>query len=233
MNKKVIAIIPARGGSKRLPNKNILNLKGKPLIAWTINAIKDIQLDGYDIDTIVSTDDDKIASVAKEYGSEIPFIRPSELSTDLASSMDVIKHALTFLEKEGRNYDIILLLQPTSPLRTKQDIEEVLKLIDKSKKAIISVTEVDHSPLWSNTLPKDLSMNGFIRDEVRNKRSQDLPTYYRLNGAIYCSYVSYFYDNDGFLGKNTYAYIMPRERSIDIDTELDFNFIKAIIAGKR
>jgi len=222
-NKKVLAIIPARGGSKRLPHKNILDLNGKPLIAWTIEAAKKSKI----IDKlIVSTDDDKIAEISKQYGAEVPFIRPKHLASDTASSLDVVLHAIHFFKEKEVQFDYFVLLQPTSPLRTNEDIDDAFKLLDDKTKAVVSVCETAHSPLWSNTLPKDLSMKDFIKPEIRNMRSQDLPKYYRLNGAIYISESEYLKENYGFLGKNTKAYIMPQKRSVDIDTIRDIKLIE-------
>ena len=221
-NKKILAVITARGGSKRLPNKNILNLAGKPLIAWTIDEAKKSK---YIDKVIVSTDSKKIVEVSKEYGAEVPFIRPSELSNDTADSISVIKHAIEFFDKE---YDYVMMLQPTSPLRTVDDIDGAIEQLSESVKSVIPVAEVDHSPLWSNTLPDNLSMKNFIKDEIKNKRSQDLPTYYRLNGAIYISETSYLYKQNGFMGNKTKAFVMSKLRSIDIDSELDFKFTELI-----
>jgi CMP-N,N'-diacetyllegionaminic acid synthase len=225
-DKKVLAVIPARGGSKRLPNKNILDLAGKPLIAWTIEAAKKSKY----IDTlIVSTDSQKIAKVCEKYGAKVPFMRPKELATDTANSIDVILHAIDFYKKLGLNYEYIILLQPTSPLRTAEDIDDAFESFGEDTKAVVSVCETEHPPLWSNTLPEDLSMKDFIRLKIKNKRSQDLPTYYRLNGAIYIADVEYMKINNGFIGEKTKAFIMPQERSVDIDSMVDFYFTEYLI----
>ena len=178
MNKTFLVIIPARGGSKRLPRKNLLDLCGKPLIAWSIEAALKSK---YISKVIVSSDDEEILNIAKEYKAD--FIkRPDELASDTATTFDALKHTLENVEK----YDYVVLLQPTSPLRTEKHIDEAIELLkEKNADAIISVCEMEHSPLWSNTLDEDLNMSNFLRDEVLNKRSQDLPKYYRLNGAIY------------------------------------------------
>jgi len=217
-NKKILAVITARAGSKRLPNKNILDLAGKPLIAWTIEAaLKSKYIDKL----IVSTDSEQIADISKQFGAEVPFIRPKELSSDTVDSISVLKHAIEFHKNE---FYYVILLQPTSPLRTVNDIDKALKMLNSKTKAVVSVCETNHSPLWSNILPEDLSMTNFIRPEVKGKRSQDLPIYYRLNGAVYISEISYLERNNGFIGSKTRAYIMPKERSIDVDTKLD-NFL--------
>ena len=222
MNKTFLAIIPARGGSKRLPRKNLLDLGGKPLIAWSIeSALKS----KYISKVIVSSDDEEILNIAKEYKAD--FIkRPDELASDTATTFDALKHTLENVEK----YDYVVLLQPTSPLRTEKHIDESIEFLkEKNADAIISVCEMEHSPLWSNTLNEDLNMSNFLRDEVLNKRSQDLPKYYRLNGAIYICKTEKLLENKGFFIKeNIFSYIMKKEDSVDIDEEIDFIIAKEI-----
>jgi len=225
-NKKILAVITARAGSKRLPNKNILDLFGKPLIAWSIDAAKESK---YLDKIIVSTDSDIIKDISINQGAEIPFLRPKTLASDTADSISVLKHAIEFYDKE---FEYIVLLQPTSPLRTVDDIDKAIELLDANTKAIVSVCKTEHSPLWSNTLPSDYSMKNFIKKEMRNIRSQDLPPYYRLNGALYIANINYLYKNNGFLGEQTKAYIMSIENSIDIDTELDFLMVETILKRK-
>jgi len=219
-----LAIIPARGGSKRLPKKNILDLKGKPLIAYSIEA----GLQSKYIDkVIVSSDDDEILDTSKAFGAEI-IKRPDALASDTATSFDAIKHTIENIEK----YDYIVLLQPTSPLRSALQIDEAIELLEtKEANAIVSVCEMDHSPLWSNTLPKDGNMSGFLRDEVLNKRSQDLETYYRVNGAIYiCKTEKLLEEESFFLKENIYGFVMDRESSVDIDEAIDFKLAEWIIS---
>lgn len=224
--KRIIALIPARGGSKGLPRKNILLFAGKPLIAWTIEqALASNYLDR----VIVSTDDNEIADVSKSYGADVPFIRPKELATDDAKAIDVISHTIDYLLKHDGPFDILLLLQPTSPLRTSQDIENAIALLfAKKAKAVVSVCEAKHHPYWSNTLPEDGCMKDFIRLDILNKNRQELPIFYRLNGAIYLTYCDYLKKDSGFFGDRTYAYIMPPERSIDIDTKVDFRLAEIL-----
>lgn len=218
---KVIAIIPARGNSKRLPRKNILTLGSQPLIGWSIDAaLKSNFVD----DVIVSTDDAEIAKISKELGAIVPFLRPDELSTDIADTYSVILHCLEYLRKYNSLYDIVVILQPTSPLRTSKHIDEALILYrKKSAKSVISVCECDHTPLWTNTLNDDQSLVDFIPPEIRAIRSQDLPQYYRLNGALYVFNVAE-YANSSELSyqEGSFAYIMDKKASIDIDTEHDF-----------
>lgn len=222
--KTFLAVIPARGGSKRLPRKNILNLADKPLIAWTIEAAKNSK---YIDHFVVSTDDQEISDIAKRHGAVV-LTRPFELATDTASSVDVVLHALN---EKNKNYDYVILLQPTSPLRTAQHIDEAIELLfEKNANSVLSVCETDHSPLWSNTLPEDGRMDKFIREEVKGKRSQDLPKYFQLNGAIYIVNTECFEQSKSLIQENnSYAYIMSKEDSIDIDTDLDFEFVSLLI----
>lgn len=214
-NKTFLAIIPARGGSKRLPHKNVLELAGKPLIGWTIEA----GLQSHYIDQIVVTSDgEEIAQIAQRFGVET-IARPSELASDTATTFDAVAHALRHCEK----FDYVVLLQPTSPLRNAHHIDQAIELLlAKEADAVISVCEMEHSPLWSNTLPENGSMVNFLRDEVKNRRSQDLEQYYRLNGAIYiCQIDKLLAEKSFFLKKNIYAYVMDRKSSIDIDVSED------------
>ncbi|EID4420536.1 acylneuraminate cytidylyltransferase family protein [Vibrio vulnificus] len=225
---KILAITPARGGSKRLPGKNIKNLNGKPLIQWTIDAALAVQEIAR---VMVTTDCDEIAEIAKQAGAEVPFIRPPELATDTSSSTDVIRHALDFYRAQGEEFDFVLLLQPTSPIRSADDIRHAIEQLKAhTADAVVSVCPCDHSPLWANTLPDDRSMADFIRHEVSQLRSQDLPDYYRINGAIYLTKVSRFYqENSLFLSSNIFAYVMDNESSVDIDHELDFLIAETVL----
>jgi CMP-N-acetylneuraminic acid synthetase len=206
----------------------VLGLGGKPLIAWTVEAALACS---YIDEVMVTTDDVEIADVAKKYGANVPFFRPAELASDTATSFDVIKHALDFYRTElSKEFDFVVLLQPTSPLRDAVDISQAIELLaEKNAMAIVSVCEVDHSPLWSNILPSDHSMIGFIREEVKNKRSQDLGTYYRLNGAIYICDIKELLEIKSFFTDDAiYAYTMSAEHSVDIDTLIDFFTATAI-----
>lgn len=227
--KYILGLIPARGGSKGLPRKNIKLLLDKPLIAWTIEqALASRYLDR----VVVNTDDKEIAKISKKYGAEVPFMRPKELAEDNAKGIEVVLHAIDwFRENDKRKqYDLIMLLQPTSPLRTTKDIDKAIELLFlKEAKAIVSVCEVDHHPLWANILPKDGCMKDFIRREVMNKNRQELPVFYRLNGAIYLAYCDYIKEQESFFGEKTFSGIMPRERSIDIDNEMDLKLALILV----
>lgn len=225
--KSILALIPARGGSKRLPRKNVLPFMGKPLISWTIDAaLKSKYIDR----VVVSTEDNEIADIAQEYGAEVPFIRPKEIATDEATTIDVALHTISTLIKLGHNYDLILLLQPTSPLRSAEDINKIIELLDTSNSdCVISVCEAEHSPLWSNTLPESKSLSGFLKKEILNKRSQDLDKYYRLNGSMYlCKINRLMAENTFFIKDKSIAYEMTQESSVDIDTHLDFIYAEVI-----
>lgn len=221
--KTFLAVIPARGGSKRLPKKNILDLAGKPMIAWSIDAgIKSKYIDK----VIVSSDDAYILKIAQKYGSDI-VVRPRELADDTATTFDTVKHVL-MNEKE---YDYVILLQPTSPLRTCNDIDKAIEfLCQKKADAVVSVCEMEHSPLWSNVLPEDKNMQNFLPKELINKRAQDLESYYRLNGAIYiCKIEEFLKQKSFFIKKGIFAYEMNQKNSIDIDTQLDFAIATSLL----
>lgn len=231
-DRSFIGIIPARGGSKRLSRKNVLDLAGKPLISWTIEAALGCPfLD----EVMVTTDDDEIAVLAKRFGASVPFLRPSALASDTATSFEAVKHTIDYYQsKLGKRFDFVVLLQPTSPLRNASNISEAIELLsERNADAVISVCEVDHSPLWMNTLPSDNSMAGFIREDLKNRRSQDIEKYFRLNGAIYICCVEVLLAKETFLpDEASYAYPMSREDSVDIDTRLDFLFAESILENK-
>lgn len=217
---RVTALIPARGGSKRLPRKNVKLLDDKPLIAWSIETAKASK---YVDRVVVSTDDEEIKQVSEQYDAEVPFLRPEHLSNDYASSFDVIKHAIKQLNIEEKN-NLIVLLQPTSPLRLVAELDGALEFfVANNAKGVVSVSEAEHSPMWSNTLPENYSLAEFIRPEVQGKRSQDLPTYYRLNGSIYIYEVLSLLEKDKiFYDSGVYGFQTEKETSVDIDTALDF-----------
>lgn len=228
--KKVLAIIPARGGSKRLPRKNVLPLNGKPLIAWSIDAaLKSKYIDR----VMVSTDCQEIEAIAIEYGAESPFLRPNDIAGDFASTDSVILHFIEAVSDKIKA-DIIVILQPTSPLRLSSDIDNALKLlIGKNANGVVSVCECEHSPFWSNTLPEDGNMGEFIKEDVKGKRSQDLPICYRLNGAVYAFTTASIIHNQGIsYSDNVFSIKMPTIRSVDIDHALDFKVTEAILAEK-
>lgn len=217
-----IAIIPARSGSKGLKDKNIKELNGKPLMAYTIEAA----LRSNQFETImVSTDSKEYAKIACEYGAEVPFLRSEETSTDEAGSWDVVLEVLSNYVELGKMFDTVCLLQPTSPLRKVDDIINSYKLLEEKKAdAITSVCEVDHSPLWTMTLSSDQSMKDFRNQKRINVPRQKLEMYYRLNGAIYIRKIKYLNNEIFILDPNEYAYIMSKKYSVDIDSIDDFEY---------
>lgn len=211
--KKVLAIIPARGGSKGIKRKNLKELGDKPLIAWSIDhAINSKYIDYF----IVSTDDDEIAEVAKHYRSAVIF-RPHSLASDDASVIDCIVHAVELLEP----YDIIALLQPTSPFRTFQDIDRCLELLVQSEDvpAVVSLTEPSKSPYWTYKLVENKLVS--LIEEDTNVPRQKLTETFVLNGAVYVANTEWLINNRSFISENTMGYKMPWEKSVDIDTEFD------------
>ena len=224
---KNLAVIPARSGSKGLKDKNIKELKGKPLLAYSIDAAKE---SGLFSEIMVSTDSEKYAQTAKELGASVPFLRTKETSSDSAGSWDVVREVLKNYACMEKSFDSVCLLQPTSPLRTAEDICSGYGIMkEKRADAVVAVCEMDHSPLWSNTLPADFSMAGFIKAEVKGKPRQDLPVYYRVNGALYLWKVEVLIRELEIYSEKCYAYVMPGERSIDIDTEFDFKMAEFLM----
>lgn len=225
-----IAIIPARSGSKGLKNKNIKLLNNKPLIAYTIEAAKDSNI--FD-EIYVSTDSYEYASIAREYGANVPFLRDSALSTDISSSWDVVKEAILRYEELGEKFDTVTLLQPTSPLRRSIDIKNGFEIFNNKKAlAVIAVCEVDHSPLWCNILPADGSLENFLDNDLVNLPRQNLPSYYRINGAIYIMDTNHLMSNGNIYSDQCYSVIMPKEKSIDIDDSIDFQIAEVLMKNK-
>lgn len=224
---KNLAIIPARSGSKGLKDKNIKLLAGKPLLSYSIDAA--IQSELFDT-VMVSTDSELYADIARKSNAEVPFLRSEKLSVDTASSWDAVNEVLNNYLEIGKSFDTFMLLQPTSPLRTSIDIVNAYnELVEKNANSIVSLCEADHSPEQCNVLKEDLSLEGFIKESSRGKRRQDMPTYYRFNGAIYLSYVDYFLENHNIFRNKCFAYVMDKTSSIDIDDELDFMIAEGIM----
>jgi len=226
----IIAIIPARGGSKKLPRKNIRLLNGRPLIYYTIKAA---QKSKYLERIIVSTEDKEIAEIAKKFGAEV-INRPRELARDETPTLPVLQHVIRHLEeKEDYRPDVIVILQPTSPLRTPEDIDAAVKKFRETKcDSVVSVCEVEHPIHWMYTLDGD-RMKPLMKDGARITRRQDAPMVYRLNGAVYVTRRDTIMKENKVLTDDTRAYIMPAERSIDIDTKLDFKVAEIILRESR
>lgn len=208
-------LIPARGGSKRIPRKNVQSFNGKPLIQWTIEAaMKSSLLD----EVVVSTDDSDIAELSRSLGVRVPFMRPKRLATDHASGMLPVLHALDFFPDATR----ILLLQPTSPLRIDTDIDGIIDMQNRTQaSSIVSVSKCQVHPSWMFRLDCEERLTSPF-EEHKDTRSQDLETFYRLNGALYLATRDFIVQNNSFIGEETLGYRMPETRSHDIDTLLDW-----------
>ncbi|KMY29187.1 acylneuraminate cytidylyltransferase [Lysinibacillus xylanilyticus] len=217
MQPKILAIISARGGSKGVPRKNIKELAGKPLIAWTIEAANKSK---YITRTILSSEDREIIDIAKKYGCEVPFVRPRELAQDDTPGIGPVLHAI----EQCPGYDYVVLLQPTSPLRTVADIDSCIEyIIEQGAKFCVSVTEPEKSPYWMYTL-EDKTIKPLIEQKQLTTRRQDLPSVYALNGAVYVGETSWLQKTKSFITDETIGYIMEKSHSYDIDTEEDFSF---------
>ncbi len=229
---KIVAIIPARGGSKGVPRKNIRQVAGRPLITWSILCAKASSV----LDRIiVSTDDEEIAQVAKKAGAEVPFMRPASLATDTSSGMAPMEHALQWLQKhEGYEPDWLMCLQPTSPLRTPQDIDGAVELArEKNALSVVSVTEAKDHPLWCKRMDEEGRLESFQKASPAVTRRQDLPKVWALNGAIYLAHRQMILDEKTWYGPRTYGFEMPKERSLDIDSWWDLHLADLILRDRK
>ncbi len=226
--KSVLAVIPARGGSKGVPRKNIRIVAGLPLIAW---SILEASKSGYIDRLILSSDDEEIISVARQYNCEVPFRRPSELAGDTISGIEPIIHAINAIETR---YDYVVLLQPTSPLRLSEDIDGCLaKCVNAGAPACISVTESDKSPQWMFYLNDSDQLLPVIKRKNMILLRQNLSQAYALNGAVYTAKIGWFLECRTFVSRGAVAYKMPKERSIDIDTELDMEICEHLLSKRK
>lgn len=224
----VIAIVPAREGSKGLPGKNIKLLAGKPMIAYTIEAA----LQSKNINrVIISTDSEEIADIAIKHGAEVPFLRPVELATDTAHAIDAYLYTIEQLEKEEKvNIEHIVVLLPTSPLRTSEDIDSAITMFyNKNADSVISYTQEKHPVHWHKYIREDGKFDNIFEQTLQNRQDYR-PTYYP-NGSIYIFNVSILKQRT-YYTSNSFGYIMPNIRSIDIDTELDFIIAETMINRK-
>ncbi|CAK7004547.1 MAG: CMP-N,N'-diacetyllegionaminic acid synthase [Parabacteroides sp.] len=224
---KILAIIPARGGSKGLPNKNIREFFGKPLICWTIDAARGILQDE---DICVSTDSVEIRDIVESYGLKVPFLRPKNLASDTASTRDVIIHTLNYYKNLNRKYDIVLLLQPTSPLRTSTHIKQALSLYSNQLDMVVSV-KISHAV----AVLAEENTEGYL-NLIYNEnglRRQDITRYYEYNGAIYIINVNSIQQNSSLNFKKKIKYVMNEMESVDIDNLFDFEFAEIIYKNIR
>ena len=224
--RSVLALITARGGSKGLPGKNILPVNGRPLLAWTVDAARRSE---YVDRVVLSSDDESIAAAALACGCEVPFRRPGELASDTAATIDVALHALGELP----GHDWLVLLQPTSPLRTAADIDAALeRCIATEARSCVSVTAVDQSPYWMYRIGDNDRLYPIIEAPPGATRRQDLPAVYALNGAVYVADVDELKRTRSFVNADTVAHVMPAERSIDIDTAADFESFRLAVCAR-
>jgi len=226
-DKKILGIIPARGGSKGLSGKNLRLLGGRSLLSWTIEEAKKSKfLDRL----IVSSEDDEIIKAAKELDCDVPFVRPEELSRDNSPGIDPVLHALRVLPEK---YEYVVLLQVTSPLRTAGDIDQCLKYcLEKEAPACVSVAPAAKSPYWMYSLGEEGKIKPLIDTGKNIYRRQDLPSAYVLNGAIYCAKVDWLLKKKNFISGDTIVYVMPPERSLDIDSELDLQICEYLLTRR-
>jgi len=228
-NKKLLALIPARGGSKRLIGKNTLELAGKPLIAWSIDAAFASK---YVDRVIVTTDDKAIADIAMKFNAEVPFMRPNHLATDAASSVDVVVHALEYMNDIcNEDYGFIILLQPTSPLRTSKHIDAAIEmLIDHDAEGVVSICNRTNSSQDVNPYPFKLSVKNITNKDPNNIHYNVLAKQYKVNGAIYLSKTDVLMRELSFFHDKSYVYVMDNDESIDIDYAEDFKLCDSFIS---
>jgi N-acylneuraminate cytidylyltransferase len=220
---KILAIVPARGGSKGIARKNLCKVGGKPLIAWAIEAG---HASRYIDRLILSSEDAEIIRVAEQWGCEVPFVRPAELAQDDTPGVEPVLHAI----EQVPGYELIVLLQPTSPLRTTTDIDGCIELcIAEGAKSCVSLCEVEQHPAWMYKLDEQARMNPLLSGEPDYARRQDLPPVYILNGAVYVAEREWLRRHRTFVAANTLGYVMPRERSLDIDQELDIKVCDEVL----
>lgn len=222
---KPLVVIPARGGSKGLPGKNIKPLNGKPLILYTVEAAREVFPDEL---ICVSTDDEEIKKVVEASGLEVPFLRPAHLATDQSGTHEVLLHAINFHEQNGYYPDTLILLQPTSPLRNASHIKEALAVYDESCDMVISVNETKANPYY--TLREETKDGWLVKSKEGNfTRRQDCPKVYEVNGAIYIANINITKEMTFSYFKNVKKYVMKKEYSIDIDTNSDYILASILI----
>lgn len=232
--KRVIAIIPARGGSKGLPGKNIKELCGKPLIAWSIEAGLASQ---YIDEVMVTTDSDEIAGIARDFGATVPFIRPAELASDTATSFDTVKHAIDFYQDElNKTFDYIVLLEPTSPLRDKNDIDKSIEqlLSNPNAMAIVGICKTEsQNPAFLVKKNNHDFLVGYENKDMKVLRRQDINDVFFFEGSVYVSQIDALLHKKTFYHEHTVGYIVPKWKSFEIDDIDDFIMVEALLSFKR
>lgn len=226
--RKILAIIPARGGSRGIKDKNIYIVNNKPLIAYTIEAARNSK---YIDKVIVSTDSEKIAAISNKYGAETPFLRPSHLSGDTAKTIDAVLHAKNCLEEKGEYFDICVLLQATSPLRDENDVDEAIEYFERvGERSVASIVEVNQNPILMRKCDKEGRMTSIVNKNSTVRR-QDFDKYYYVNGAIYINLSDTLSENTSF-NDNEYGWELSEEHSLDIDSYLDIEKLEEILNKK-
>ncbi len=228
---RIVGLITARGGSKGLPHKNILSLAGKPLITWTVEAALNCKSINR---LIVSTDDYEIADVARQAGAEVPFMRPAELAQDGSDHLSVVSHAIQWLDHhDSAKADYVLLLQPTSPLRSTSDLNTAITMATQQDAvAVVSVSLMNQHPYYAQVIQNDGTLAEFMSTDQAYSQRQELPQVYAPNGAIYLNKRESLLQDRTFVPRKTLAYVMPPERSLDIDTAWDFYLADLILKDK-
>jgi CMP-N,N'-diacetyllegionaminic acid synthase len=224
----ILALVPARGGSKGVVRKNTRPLAGKPLIAYTIEAA---MRSSFGLRVVVSTDDPAVAEAARAAGADVPFLRPPELAEDRTPMLPVVQHALAWL-KQREDYEpaLVVLLQPTSPLRTAQHVDDAIRLwVETGAGSVVSVCQAEHSPYWMWVLDDEGRARRLIETDREWPSRQEVPAVYRPNGAIYITRRSTVVDEDRLLGPDLRLLIMGQDDSVDVDTEVDFLLAETIM----
>lgn len=228
-NLRILAIVPARGGSKGIKDKNIKEIEGRPLIEYTIEAAKRCE---YIDEIVVSTDSEKIAKVAKKAGAKVPFLRPDELASDTARTIDVVLFTIDQLKLIGQEYDIVVLLQPTSPLRDEDDIcGAIEKYVSCNMKSLVSVSEVSESPILMRQIVDETHMEKLLNINSTIRR-QDMAKYYMVNGSIYINKIEEL-NSDTSLNDNVIPYVMDRSHAVDIDDYVDIEVMKYYVNNRK
>ena len=225
-----MAIIPARGGSKGLPDKNILPLADKPLIVWSIEAARESK---YIDKCIVSTDDDKISNIVKKFGGDVPFKRPAHLATDESTTFDVLEHGINFFKNQSVEFDYLVLLEPTSPLRDSNDIDEAIMILHEKRNiadSIVGVSKVEAThPVFDVSINKAGLIQPYIGESFKVLRRQEIEELYFFEGSVYVSDIQVLLKEKGFYHDRTLPFVVPRWKSLEIDEIIDLLMAETVI----
>ncbi|BCN32516.1 acylneuraminate cytidylyltransferase family protein [Anaeromicropila herbilytica] len=229
---KILFLLPARSGSKGVKDKNIKKLAGKPLMAYSIEAIKTSEAyKNGKARILLSTESEEYAVIGRKLGAEVPFLRPKELAEDNSKIIDTLKNIMNQYKIQNEKFDMLAMIQITSPFITGDDIDQAIQLLSQSEDvdSVISVTKAETIPLWCNVLDKSLKMDDFIEESIKRKNRQELPDYYKITGAIRATKWNHFIQNNYDWYKNSVAFIMEQSHSIDIDTQLEFEYAEFLM----